>query len=184
MLTDDEGIRNGAIWGLYFIASAVFLICVPVINAIFSSETSWISFIVKFFALNLDIFLLFLTAIFHMRGYVYLGSKLDSNIVRKSAWAILIILIFFGLSILASDFAGSFNFSEYGANAFIGLFLIMLVIAEIPFAVGVVKLYKQLGILAIFAACIGLWAILVWLPWLTILLFIPSTLFLFKAANF
>ncbi|OGG53603.1 hypothetical protein A2851_01800 [Candidatus Kaiserbacteria bacterium RIFCSPHIGHO2_01_FULL_53_29] len=179
MFTDNEGIRSGAVWGLCFIAIAFFFSFQRLINQIFAE-----SFVIKFVSLEIALFLLFLTAIMHVRGYVYAGSKYNLNLLKISAFAQAIILGFFGLSVMASVFVGAFDLGPTKIyDTLIGLFVLLLLIAEILFAFSMIQLYRKIGILALLTAPFPLWVIFIWYGWPALLFFIPSTLLLFKESD-
>ena len=92
MLTDDEGIRSGAIWGLGFMAVAVAFIVVVAIGDNSSSRP------VRLFATEIGLFLVYLCAVMHIRGFVYLGSKLGSVFLKWSSFALCATLILFCLA--------------------------------------------------------------------------------------
>jgi len=174
LLTDDEGIRSGALWGLGFMAACVIFFLANVI----ADNSS--SFIVRLIAVEIGSFLVFFTAIMHIRGFAYLGSKLNSSFLKWSSYAFCTAL---GTFCLAMTITLPFvNNSFFDA---MGTFVAVLVwIAGIAFMIAIVKLYKRLGVFVFPIALNIFWMYFIWLQvLLAILIIIPSTYLLYRESN-
>ena len=172
MLTDDEGIRSGALWGLGFMAVAVVFIVVVAIGDNSSSR------LVRLFATEIGLFLAYFCAVMHIRGFVYLGSKLGSVFLKWSSFALCATLSLFCLTSMA--------ILPLSPNAFPALEVfvtILLGTAGISFFVAMATLYKKLGVITFLAGLNLLWVYLVWIPPWGVLLLIPSTYLLFRESN-
>mgnify|MGYP001588103454 CR=1 len=172
MLTDDEGIRSGAIWGLGFMAVAVAFIVVVAIGDNSSSRP------VRLFATEIGLFLVYLCAVMHIRGFVYLGSKLGSVFLKWSSFALCATLILFCLTLMA---ALPFTPDPFPAlEVFVS---ILLGVAGISFFIAMATLYKRLGVITFLVGLNLLWVYFVWFPPWGSLLFIPSAYLLFRESN-
>jgi hypothetical protein len=174
----DVKIRNGAVWGLCFICSAIFFLTEPTLLGTSSS------FIVRLSLLELAIFLFISSFIAHIRGFVFLGRKLRKPFLERSAQAAAITLAFFGLSVMARIFFGVSGYYEVEklADGCLGLLWLLFIIAASSFGIAVVRLYKDFGFVAMWSGAVGLSMFFMWYPWPAILLVLPSTILLFRAS--
>ena len=179
MFTDAEGIRSGAMWGLYFIVVAFVFSFQRVINTVFAG-----SFTVKFISLEGLLFLLFLTAVAHIRGYIYLGTKYDSRSLKYTAIVQSVATAFLGFFLLLQIFLRAFSISDGNIyDALISFCIVVLILAEVFYLYALIKLKKHTGPMSLFAAPLPFWVVVMWYGWPAILVFIPSILFLWKESN-
>lgn len=175
MLTDDEGIRSGAIWGLGFMAAVIIFLLVLVIDDSSSSSLT------RVFVTEIGYFLLLLTAIMHIRGFVYLGSKLDSSFLRWCSIGLCTVLGLFGFMALAL-----FPIKAYPPVVVQAFVSGVVWVAGLSFMIALWRLYKRLGIVTFPASLHILWLYLIWSP-LTplsaLLLLGPSTYLLYRESN-
>lgn len=177
-MSDDKKIRNAAVWGLCFIASAIFFLTEPTISNLSSS------FMMRFLLLEFAIILFYFSFIAHIHGFVSLGRKLKAPFLERTALATLTAAAFLGLSITTSVFFGAAHDNELRTltDGFTGFFFISFVAAALLFGIAVARLNGELGTLAICSAPIGLSIVFMWQPWPAIFLALPSIILLFRAA--
>lgn len=175
---DDKKIRNGAVWGLCFIASAIFFLTEPTISNLFEN------FMVRFLLLEFAIGLFIFSFVEHIRGFVFLGRKLGIPSLEKSAQAMAITLAFFGSSIMTSVLFGAdhdYELRTY-ANYFVIFFALPSAIAALSFGIAVTRHRRDLGTMAVCSAPLGLSILFMWQPWPAIFLVLPSIFLLFRAS--
>jgi len=179
MITDQEGIHSAVLWGIYCAIAAFLFSFVGIINVVFSfSETMRFLFLAGF------LLTIFFTMILHTRGYVYLGNKIDSRLLKWSAVSQCVLFFLLSVSILTDIVMAVYGHGTGGeADAFIGLFTILLFLSAIFFAYSMIRLYKHIGVLALLAAPLPFWFAFLWYGWPIALFLIPSVLFLAKAEN-
>lgn len=179
LLTDDEGMRSAALWGLYFIPVAFLFSFQRFINAIFAD-----SFAIKFISLEGFLLALFVIAILHIRGYVYLGSKYDSKSVKYAAMLQIFATGFLGFCLLTQIFVRAFYISPGTIyDGLIGLSITILLIAQAFFIYGLIKLRARTGAVGLTAALFPAWTLFFWYGWPTILLIAPSIYVLLKNSD-
>ncbi len=178
-MSNDIRIRNAAVWGVCFMAAAVYFLTVPYIENMFSDV------IARFFVLELAIFLFTLTFVLHIKGFVYLGRKVGSFFLVRSAQAMIVALVLVEVLVMANILFVTDNDPELArfTDAFIGLFAFLFIAAALSYGVAIARLYKRLGVFAVGSAFIGLSFVFMWQPWPAILLFIPSTILFFRESR-
>jgi len=167
------------VWGICFIATCVFILVIPTINAATSS------FAIRFPVLVIPLALFAATLTAHMQGYVQLGRKLGSMLLIRSTQALMFALPVFMLSVIWSICANIwFSDTAKFADAIIGLLVSLSLIPAILFAIAIMKTYKRFGILTIAIAAIMPTAVAtMWRPWPIALLVALSAYFLFRISS-
>ncbi len=172
--------RNALVAGGCFVAVCVFVLALPSVYEVAASFT------IQSVMLLASILLYIVTLVAHMQGYVYLGRKYDSVLMVRSTQFIMAGLVFFGIVVIAATVAEPWltPFEVYFANAAIGFFTMLLLIPALLFAVGMVRMYKKLGIWTIVAACISPAAVIfIWKPWFVALIVAVSAYFFYRESR-
>lgn len=170
-MTGTFALRNAAYWGLASIASAFSF---WILTAFFLHP----GFPLGLWRVLLDaeIILYIVTFIMHVYGYATLGKRASSPLLFWSASLMMLILVIFGILIIMAVQSGPSGANSILINAFIGVDITAFALVALVFAYALFKAirFAALPVLLFTLAIISLWT-----PWLTALLFIPSTYFLF-----
>lgn len=136
--------------------------------------------------MSLAVFSMFFTATLHLRGYIAVARKRNSSLVKRAAAYACGLLVLMGIFTIASMWLVTFDPDAINSIYFqtIDFLLVALVglttIAGIALFVGMVRLYKQLGVFAIIGPLHLLWVFFPPYPWLAIIFIAPSIYFLYK----
>lgn len=171
--------RRAALWGFVCMGTGFLMLFLNAYSEIFGGNVA-----ARITVYSVLCVLVFLSAILHMEGYVYLANVHKLRYLRVATWvqifcyAAIVVLIMFGVAIQE---LGIGNVDD--VNVFVGVMAVTIFAAQLAVFYGLAKLYQKLGMLAIAAMFANLWIAFVSFGWPTLLVLVPSAFLLLKASR-
>ena len=174
-----KSVRNAAYWGVVAIVISVFFSFDVLLSQIFGA--TYTTFAIASVALTMTMSAL----VFHLRGYGAIARKYNAPFLEHTTWITMTALaILTGMMVIALWAGVSPNSPPNGMefmNAGVGLLFAVYYVAATFFAIAFSIFYRRVAalpsLLVLFVPIAG------WYPWITALLFLPSTYLLFKESS-
>ena len=119
----------------------------------------------------------------HIWGYRYIGAKYQNRVLASAAKWIAINAICFGIALMTGIALFSFGMDDQIMNYVIGLFVLILLIAYIPFIWAMIQIRRQIPSWAYLALGVLVFPFSIWQSWLTIIFLIPSIALFFRLSK-